>query len=130
MRIFKIIAMALALSSQVFGGQSEEIKKAALLYQRALDVKDKAKLKQAITKDYYARLAKNNLIDRLFKGKKKNSEEEYKVEIIESKVVKGSSMASIRSEKDSDKSGHESKIWVKLEKVEGKFLVSDEVHAD
>lgn len=129
MSFFKMILALLTIS---FGAlASADAQKAALEYQQALDLQDKSKLKNAVTKEYYKKLSQNRLLERLFKSSAPKKKK-YQIKVVESKVVKGSVMALIEPLEDEQKgkASHEHKTWVILEKIDGKYLVSGERHDD
>lgn len=118
---------------------NKEIQDLVIAYKVAFENQDKEKIKSLVTEKFFKRLNTNKLLDRLFaKNKKaegKNHQHEggikpgsFKVEVIQSKVVKGSIMASLAPKKSNE--GHNHKEWFKIEKVKGRYLIDQEVHLD
>ena len=117
------LGLCLLFSSFCFGGVQDvpEETLAALVkeYKAALNSKDKKKIKSLVTKEYFKKLNKNDLLDRLFqereksqKGQKQKKKETAKIQVIKSKVVKGKAMVG------SQEQGSEHKIWYEIKMTE------------
>lgn len=114
----KIIILPLFISAFVFA--NTDAKDVVLRYKKAMDSRDKKELEQTVTDSYYKTLNKNDTIDRLFKEKKIENQQ-YKVEIIESKVVKNGYMAKVTNKSD------KSVEWYKLAKTKDGFKIEKKV---
>ena len=111
-----------------------EIEKLVLDYKTALNAQDKDKIQKLVTEKHYQNLTKDGLLERLFKQTQKSAkaERKYKVEVIESKVVKGAIMARAQEvgEKHDHKDHQDHKDWLKIIKTEKGYLIEEEVHMD
>ena len=130
----KIFAFALALASFA-AFANPEVKKLVVEYQKALANQQKERVQELTTEEYFKTLSKNNLLERLFKAtenaKPPKAGDEYEVEVVESKVVKGSIMASVQKaggDGKAEKDGH--KDWYRIKKVGDKYLIDRQVHLD
>lgn len=135
MRFLKNIVIALLLgacaSGQAAAKTEERVKTLVANYQKALREGNREQVKKLVTGEYYQKLTENKLLERLFKqnsppSKEQKIKEEYEVEVVESKVVKGSIMASVKEKGSSDKH----KEWFKIKKTGDKYLIERDVHTD
>ncbi|MEX1099162.1 MAG: hypothetical protein WEB87_01980 [Bacteriovoracaceae bacterium] len=127
--ILALCAFALAANGGVAVAVAVAVAKEAqslvLDYKKAMRSHDKKKVRELVTKDYYAKLNENDLLDRLFKSSKKaEKNRKYKIEVVNSKVVQGAVMASAQEE------GSEHKDWYKLKKTKDGLKIDQEVHID
>ncbi|MCO4754905.1 MAG: hypothetical protein KC478_10525 [Bacteriovoracaceae bacterium] len=126
MSVFKKVVITATFFISFSVCADSDIQKTVLKYKNAMSNQDKKALKEVTTEELYTRLNKDKLLDRFFKTAPKNNKK-YKLNIVESKVVKGYTLVEV-SEKDEKHEGH--KEWLKLRKTDQGYKVEELIHTD